>query len=72
MLVIKRKKGESLLVGDDIEVTVIGIENGAVKLAIDAPKTVTILRSELYKEVGEENQKAAYADISILKKISKK
>ncbi|MCY6353962.1 carbon storage regulator CsrA [Clostridium sp. ZS2-4] len=72
MLVVKRKKGEALRIGDDIEVTVVGIENGAVKIAIDAPKNITILRSELYKEVGEENQKAVYGDTSILKKLNKK
>ncbi|MCY6483658.1 carbon storage regulator CsrA [Clostridium aestuarii] len=71
MLVIKRKKGESLLIGENIEVTVISIENGAVKLAINAPKTVSILRNELYKEVTEENKKAAIGDMSLLKKLKK-
>lgn len=71
MLVIKRKKGESLRIGDNVEVTVIGIENGAVKLAIDAPKNVTILRKELYKQVTDENKKAVAADLSILKNLKK-
>lgn len=69
MLVIGRKKGESLLIGDNIEITVVKIEDGSVKLAISAPKDITILRKELYKEVEEENKKAAEMDLSILKNL---
>lgn len=72
MLVVKRKKGESILIGDDIEITIVNLESGAVKVAIDAPKEVTILRKELYKEVEEENKKATEIDMSILSKLNKK
>ncbi|MCT8976138.1 carbon storage regulator CsrA [Clostridium sp. CX1] len=71
MLVISRKKGESLLIGDDIEITVVKLDDNSVKLSISAPKSVTILRKELYKEVEEENKNAAAYDISMLKKIGK-
>jgi carbon storage regulator len=71
MLVISRKKGESLLIGDDIEITIIKADDNSVKLSISAPKSVTILRKELYKEVQEENKNAVAVDISILKKIKK-
>lgn len=71
MLVISRKKGESLLIGDDIEITVAKIEDGTVKLSISAPRNITILRKELYKEVEEENKNSAASDISILKKLKK-
>ena len=69
MLVITRKKGESLLIGEDIEITVIKAEDGSVKLAISAPKNVTILRKELYKEVTEENKNALKFDTSMLKNL---
>lgn len=72
MLVIKRKQGESLLIGEDIEITIISAENGSVKIAIDAPRNVTILRKELYKEIGEENKSAANVDTTILKSLKKK
>jgi carbon storage regulator len=72
MLVIKRKQGEALLIGDDIEINIVSIENGAVKLAISAPKSITILRKELYKEVEEENQNAISTDLSVLKMLKKK
>lgn len=72
MLVIGRKKGESVLIGDDIEVTISKVEDGSVKLAISAPKSVTILRKELYTEVQEENKSAANMDISMLKNFNKR
>lgn len=71
MLVISRKKGESLLIGEDIEITVVKVDDGSVKLSISAPKNVTILRKELYKEVEQENKNAADLNINILKSIKK-
>ncbi len=71
MLVIGRKKGESLLIGDDVEITIIKVENGTVKIAINAPREISILRSELYKEVKDENQRAMVSDVSALEKLKK-
>lgn len=71
MLVITRKKGESLLIGEDIEITVVKVEDGSVKLSIAAPRNITILRKELYKEVIEENKSAIVFNSSILKDIKK-
>ncbi|MBE6055227.1 MAG: carbon storage regulator CsrA [Clostridium sartagoforme] len=69
MLVITRKKGESILIGDDIEITVSKIEDGSVKLAIKAPKEMTILRKELFEEVQIENKEASNMNIDILKNL---
>ena len=52
MLILQRRPGESLRIGEDIEVTVVAIEGGKIRLAISAPKDVTILRSEL---IGAQN-----------------
>lgn len=71
MLVISRKKGETILIGDNIEITVVKAEDGQVKLAISAPKNITILRKELYKEVIEENKNASHFDTSLIKNIKK-
>ncbi|MCB2340745.1 carbon storage regulator CsrA [Clostridium estertheticum] len=71
MLVIGRKKGESLLIGDDIEITIVKIENGSVKIAITAPKQIGILRKELYIEVTDENQRAMVFDAAALEKLKK-
>lgn len=59
MLVISRKKDESLLIGDDIEIKIVKIEDGSVKLAIEAPKDKVILRKEIYENVKKENSIAA-------------
>lgn len=71
MLVITRKKGQSLMIGDDIEITVSKLDDGSVKLGISAPKDVTILRKELYEQVKDENVKAAEFDLTLLKGIKK-
>ena len=49
MLVISRKKGENILIGEDIEISIISIEGSSVKVGIKAPKKLQILRKELYK-----------------------
>lgn len=71
MLVITRKKGDSILIGDNIEISVVKIDDGSVKLAINAPKELVILRKELYNEVKEENQKSTEVNLDILKTIKK-
>ena len=71
MLVISRKKGESLMIGENVEITIVKIENGLVKIAINAPREISILRKELYKEVIDENQRAMVIDASMLEKLKK-
>ena len=72
MLVIRRKKDESILIGENIEVSISAIENGTVKLSINAPKEVQILRKELYIEVENENKEAVNLNIDMLKKLKLK
>lgn len=58
MLILTRKKGESLLIGDNIEITISEVEDGRVKLAIDAPKEIRILRKEVVDQTKEFNKSA--------------
>lgn len=67
MLVITRKKEESILIGENIEIAVIKLEDGSVKLGINAPKDVTILRKEVYERVKEENMKAINNSLDLSK-----
>ena len=69
MLIITRKKGESLMIGDDIEIVISKIDDGSVKIGIKAPKDIEILRKELYEEIEKENKEATKIDISILGNI---
>lgn len=55
MLVLARKEGESIVIGDDITIKVISIDKGVVKFGIDAPRDVSIMRSELLEDVKESN-----------------
>ena len=71
MLVITRKQGESILIGEDIEISVSKIEDGSVKIAIKAPKELSILRKELYKEVESENIEASKINLDLLKNLKK-
>lgn len=72
MLIITRKKGESLMIGDDIEITISKIDDGSVKIGIKAPKNVSILRRELYEEIEKENKMAMNINMDLLKGIKKK
>ena len=67
MLVISRKKGESLLIGDDIEITVEKIDISSVKISIKAPNEKVILRKEVYEKVKDENSNAIATTKDILK-----
>ncbi|MDX9785867.1 MAG: carbon storage regulator CsrA [Desulfobacterales bacterium] len=59
MLVLTRKVGEKLLIGDDIIVQVIEVNRGNIRLGIEAPGHVSIMRFEVYERIREENVKAA-------------
>ncbi len=63
MLILQRKKEQSLNIGDNISITVLEIGNDWVKLAIDAPRDVSILRTELI-EAASANQEAASITLS--------
>lgn len=54
MLVLSRRLGETLIIGDDIKITVLGISGNQVRLGIAAPKEVTVHREEVYLRIQEE------------------
>jgi len=64
MLILSRKIGESIIIDDKIEVKVLEIVDGKIKIGIEAPKDVTIHRKEVYDEIRDENKKAS--DISMV------
>ncbi|TDT50620.1 carbon storage regulator CsrA [Fonticella tunisiensis] len=69
MLVVTRKQGESLVIDDNIEITVLEIQGGSVKIGIEAPKNISILRKELIVEIGRENIESTKNIEDIIKKI---
>ncbi|MBN2326709.1 MAG: carbon storage regulator CsrA [Candidatus Omnitrophica bacterium] len=58
MLVLTRKRDESIIIGDDVEITIVDIKGEKVKIGVSAPKTLSIHRKEIYEAIQEENKAA--------------
>jgi carbon storage regulator len=75
MLVLSRQRDETIMIGDDIEVTVVDIRGDKVRLGINAPKEISVHRKEVYDAIRRENRAAAQVkpeDLSGLGKIGPK
>ena len=70
MLILSRKKGESIQIGDGIEVRIVAIQGDQVKIGIDAPKNVDVFRKEIYDQIQGENKQAT-ASSNLIKLIPK-
>lgn len=66
MLYLTRKAGESVIINDDIEVTVVDIRGRSVKLGFTFPQGASVLRRELYEKIQKENLEAAQANADFL------
>ena len=62
MLALTRKKGEALVINNNIEITVLAIRGDQIKIGISAPKDVPIYRKEVYLQIQQENEAAISAD----------
>ena len=62
MLALTRKKGESLVVNNNIEITVLEIRGDQIKIGISAPKNVPVYRKEVYLQIQKENEASLKAD----------
>ena len=71
MLVLSRKSKQSIVIGDEIKLTVVEIKGDVVKLAIDAPRDVNIYRGELYQEIMLANREAI-VDNTVLENLLQK
>ena len=71
MLILTRRVGETVMIGDDVTITVLGVKGNQVRVGINAPKTVAVHREEIYErikreqqsEVGEKPKAAEYAPL---------
>ncbi len=64
MLVLSRKTGEVITIGNDIKITLVSIDRGVVRLGIEAPRDVPVHRKEVYDRIVELNRQAATADVA--------
>lgn len=69
MLVVTRKVGESIMIGDDVEISIVKLGDGSVKIGVEAPKDIKVLRKEIFEAVKSENKLAANINLDILKSI---
>ena len=67
MLILTRKSGESITIGDDVKITVIEVKGKQVRIGIDAPRNYIIHREEVYIRIQEENKRAAEKTLVSLK-----
>ncbi|WP_310604061.1 carbon storage regulator CsrA [Anaerosporobacter sp.] len=65
MLALSRKAGESIVINNDIEVTILEIKGDQIKVGVTAPKSVPIYRKELYLQIQESNKEAANSAIGV-------
>jgi carbon storage regulator len=69
MLILARRIGESIVIGDQVEVSVVDIKGDQVKLGINAPRAVPVFRLEVYRAIQEENRRAAAASPDSLPRL---
>ncbi|PCI67310.1 MAG: carbon storage regulator [Piscirickettsiaceae bacterium] len=55
MLILTRKVGESIRIGDDVSVVVLGVKGNQVRIGVDAPKSISVHRDEIYNRIQQEN-----------------
>lgn len=59
MLVLSRQKDESIIIGDDVEITIVDVRGDKVRLGITAPRNITVHRKEIYEAIQKEKQDAS-------------
>ena len=62
MLILTRRVGETLMIGDDVTVTVLGIKGNQVRIGINAPKEIAVHREEIYERIKNEQENDSQAD----------
>ena len=72
MLTLSRKKGESLVINNNIEVTVLDIRGDQIKIGIAAPKDIPVYRKEIFVEIQESNKNAMNIELDRLSAVSQR
>jgi carbon storage regulator len=72
MLVLSRKKGESIIIQDEIEITVLSVEGDNIRIGIKAPKNIEIFRKEVYLAIEEANRESAAQQVDQIETLMRR
>lgn len=71
MLVLSRRPGESVVLGEDVTITILEVRGDVVRVGIDAPRSLKVHRAELLEQLEEENQRAASPSEDVVSSLAK-
>ncbi len=63
MLILTRRAGETLMIGDDVSITILGVKGNQVRIGVNAPKTVSVHREEIYQRIQREKNQQVGGDV---------
>ena len=70
MLVLTRKAGEGIIIGDDIKITIVELKSGGVRIGIEAPREIKVHRQEVFDRIKQENKEATQWEIADLNELT--
>jgi len=71
MLILTRRVGETVVIGDDVDVTVLGVKGNQVRLGIKAPKEVAVHREEIYERICSERNEQTGSHVNVVEAVGK-
>lgn len=70
MLILTRKLGENIRIGDNIRIVILDIKGGQVKIGIEAPPNISVHREEIYEKIREENRRASRISSKAIREVA--